>query len=80
MEGITGICVLAADSVKLNIPSLAIRMKSGHDGLLHPGRIAGNLGMDYIVTPYSGENLITILKNSRFDLGIVSGPGYLARK
>jgi methionyl-tRNA formyltransferase len=65
--------IYAADAVKLNIPGSTIKTKINHIGLVHPSKIAENLGIDYIVIPHDSEDLSQNIKSRQIDIGLITG-------
>jgi methionyl-tRNA formyltransferase len=65
--------IYAADAVKLNIPGSTIKTKINHIGLVHPRKIAENLGIDYIVIPHDSEALSEDIKSRQIDIGLITG-------
>jgi phosphoribosylglycinamide formyltransferase-1 len=65
--------IYAADAVKLNITGSTIKTKINHIGLVHPRKIAENLGIDYIVIPHDSEALSEDIKSRQIDIGLITG-------
>jgi len=73
-------CILAAEKVKLSIPSSTIHTKINHIALLHPREIAKAIGADYIVVPHNSSQCIKILSEIKPDLGIIAGARILKKE
>lgn len=65
--------IYAADPVKLKIPGSTIKTKINHVGLVHPRKIAENLGIDYIVIPHDSEALGEDICARQIDIGLITG-------
>lgn len=72
-EGLKIEVIYAADPVKLNIPPSGIKTKINHLGLLHPRKIAENLGIDYMVVNHDSAELCEDSRNRKINLGIIAG-------
>lgn len=71
-EGYTIKTIYAADPVRLNIPSSAVKTKINHRGLIHPKVIADAFSIRYIVTDHNSD--IIINENLGTDnIAIISG-------
>ncbi|MFP6875011.1 MAG: formyltransferase family protein [Verrucomicrobiales bacterium] len=71
--------VLAADPVKLNIPSGEVRTKVRHSGLIHPGKVAAAIGARYHVLAHRGAEIVDLLSEIRPSIGVIAGARILKR-
>jgi len=65
--------ILAAESIKLNIPEPTIRTKIRHIGVVHPREIAEAFGFPYSVVKHNSEKAVLQIKESGAALGVIAG-------
>ncbi|HYH09760.1 MAG TPA: formyltransferase family protein [Thermoanaerobaculia bacterium] len=73
IEGYDIDCVLAADSVVLNIPAATVRVGVRHTGLVHPKQICDRFGIDYHVVVHNDSACENLLRDRGIDIGIIAG-------
>lgn len=79
-EGYNIETIYAAEAVKLNIPHSTIKTKINHLGLIHPSKIAQNLGIRYKVISHNSEELHQDVKERGIEIGIISGARILSEE
>ncbi|MBI3416409.1 MAG: hypothetical protein HY043_14030 [Verrucomicrobia bacterium] len=67
------VVVLAADPVKLNIPSSTLRVKPRHGALIHPRVISERLGWRYEVVDHKSQQCADLIKELAVDVGVIAG-------
>lgn len=73
LENFNVAAILAADPVKLNIPSSTIRTKLRPASLVHPRHIADRFDIPYFVIPHNALGISQIVKEHAIDLAVISG-------
>jgi methionyl-tRNA formyltransferase len=73
--------VIAADPVKLNIPTATVRTKVRQKDLVHPADVARRLGISYTVLPHNSPEIAELVRARNIELGVVAGarilPGHV---
>lgn len=81
LNGMKPCCVLAADKVKLTIPSSSIKTSISKKPNFHPKELANKIGCDYFVVNHKDEKSIEeIVKQQGLTMAIVSGARILPKK
>jgi len=73
IAGIKVNCVIACDSVNLNLPSSCVRIKPKHIDLIHPKEICERFNYPYFNLAHNSTEAENILLENDIDIGIIAG-------
>lgn len=71
--------VIAADFVNLKFPPKKYRSHIRPIGLIHPRDICGSMGIPYFNIPHNSEATVSLLKEMKPQLGLISGARMLSK-
>lgn len=73
MDGIIPKLIIAADPVRLDIPTPTIRVKPRHVDLIHPKELSHAFNIEYLIADHNSDRCCDVLKNKNIDIGVIAG-------